>query len=581
MKRTFSLAAASARAANTASMKAQMPQTSYQGNTYGIYLQKQDLSWTEAEAYCEEMGGHLATITSAEEQSVVASLMNMVNGGDSFWIGATDVDQEGEWSWVTGEKFGYTNWGPGQPDSAYWNSEDYLGFMKVKHGWGDFGEWNDFRLKDAYVCGFICEWDATNTTTYYTVVGNNYKRLALVDELQRDGAADTDRDDLTDWEEFDSDSELLSWDDAGNPIFPSLWTVANSISGFDISERYFREIKEIQNFAEAVRIAPFLSDPSKEDSDEDGLLDGRAQYYVDEAPNGTGSIQSYVRKAMAPKDPEPMAYTGAPDLWNSHINQMKLGRVAVSYGTEDGGITARFDKKQADWLVDQLLKLRRSINVHSMEIRTVCLLIKSFAEGSTEAGAYILNFIRDEYGTVYHSQPETWQKEFGYNNLYDDAFRIGSFMDYGKITFRAGSEKYVLWAWKGDYWNLQSGAEVGLYVYNKLSSNTEQYDVVDFEVPMTLSLYNSYVEGFYLNLFHWAPDTPQWWITGFNPEYTEPAPSRMVSVASIDLSGHSELFDALCDSGTVGYEEIEEKHLLLDKTTQTVWLQWYAKEDAR
>lgn len=25
---------------------------------------------------------------------------------------------------------------------------------------------------------------------------------------------------------------------------------------------------------------------------------------------------------------------------------------------------------------------------------------------------------------------------------------------------------YSLWTWKGDYWNLQSGAEVGLYVYN-------------------------------------------------------------------------------------------------------------------
>lgn len=103
--------------------------------------------------------------------------------------------------------------------------------------------------------------------------------------------------------------------------------------------------------------------------------------------------------------------------------------------------------------------------------------------------------------------------------------------------------------------------------------------MVDFEVPMTLSLYNNYIDGIYENLFHWAPDTPQWWVTGFNPKYTEPMPEKMVSVASVDLSGHSELFDALCDSGTKEYYgDIDNKHIILDKTTKTVWLQWYTGE---
>lgn len=351
---------------------------------------------------------------------MAAFLLNAVSGGESFWIGGTDVDQEGEWTWVTGEEFEYTNWGYRQPDMGYWNSEDYLGMVKTPHGWGEFGEWNDFRLVDGYVCGFLCEWDDTDTTSYYTVIGTNYKRLALTDELQKDGAADTDQDTLTDWEEFDSDSELLSWDETGNPIFPSLWTVANTISGFDISERYLREIEGIQDFVQNVRIAPFLSDPTKEDSDEDGLLDGKMQYYNKVVLDSEWHFRGYEQKAMAPKDPDPLAYTGAPDLWKNHISQMNSGEVAVSYGTEDKGIIEHFQKEQADWLVDKLLILRKSINNHEKEIRAVCLLIKDICEGHTAGGhselfdvlcdpeAVIYDKIKEEHLILDNSTKTVW-----------------------------------------------------------------------------------------------------------------------------------------------------------------------------
>ena len=58
--------------------------------------------------------------------------------------------------------------------------------------------------------------------------------------------------------------------------------------------------------------------------------------------------------------------------------------------------------------------------------------------------------------------------------------------------------------WKGDYWNLQSGTEIGLYRYKGIYSGVKQYDVVDFEVPMKLYLY--YNEGgSYSNVFSWEP----------------------------------------------------------------------------
>jgi len=61
-----------------------------------------------------------------------------------------------------------------------------------------------------------------------------------------------------------------------------------------------------------------------------------------------------------------------------------------------------------------------------------------------------------------------------------------------KFYFTGDQKSYVLWVWKGDYWNLQSGAEMGLYVYDKTIANTPHYNSVDFELPMTLSLYNYY-----------------------------------------------------------------------------------------
>ncbi|NLP27043.1 MAG: hypothetical protein GX365_06815 [Clostridiales bacterium] len=45
---------------------------------------------------------------------------------------------------------------------------------------------------------------------------------------------------------------------------------------------------------------------------------------------------------------------------------------------------------------------------------------------------------------------------------------------------------------KGDCWNLRNGTEVGLYSYNRSVGGTNHYDVIDFELPMIINLYNYY-----------------------------------------------------------------------------------------
>jgi hypothetical protein len=76
------------------------------------------------------LSGHLATITSAQEQSFVEQLLDGVSLppiGDfpQIWIGGSDAAEEGKWNWVAGPEMGTPFWqcGPdGMPlDGAYSN----------------------------------------------------------------------------------------------------------------------------------------------------------------------------------------------------------------------------------------------------------------------------------------------------------------------------------------------------------------------------------------------------------------------------------------------------------------------------
>ena len=129
----------------------------FAGNTYKLF--DEGKSRDAAKAYCEELGGHLATITSAEEQSAVEELI--ANGTkSSYWLGATDEVTDGEWLWVTGEEFTYEKWANSQPDNDYSGREDYLGISRTNQGWANANEWNDFVIDFlASSGGFICEWD--------------------------------------------------------------------------------------------------------------------------------------------------------------------------------------------------------------------------------------------------------------------------------------------------------------------------------------------------------------------------------------------------------------------------------------
>jgi subtilisin family serine protease len=120
------------------------------------------LTWEEAKAACEAKGGHLATITSEEEQQK----LNLYNAGNhNLWIGGYK-NADGQWCWVNGEPWTYENWGDGEPN----NSSNVVAGESCVAMWPE--KWNDLANSNTYEqSGYICEWEASDVAEETQVEG--------------------------------------------------------------------------------------------------------------------------------------------------------------------------------------------------------------------------------------------------------------------------------------------------------------------------------------------------------------------------------------------------------------------------
>ncbi len=127
--------------------------TVFNGHSYKIY--KGSYSWDEAKILCEQVGGHLATITSQEEEDFIQTL-NATNS--SLWIGGYR-DGYFNWKWVTGEEWNYTYWGSGEPN----NSGNVVPDENCVAVWPKY--WNDLNANNKYEqSGYICEWEKSGSS---------------------------------------------------------------------------------------------------------------------------------------------------------------------------------------------------------------------------------------------------------------------------------------------------------------------------------------------------------------------------------------------------------------------------------
>ena len=90
---------------------------------------------------------------------------------------------------------------------------------------------------------------------------------------------------------------------------------------------------------------------------------------------------------------------------------------------------------------------------------------------------------------------------------------------------------------------------------------------------MTINLYNYYSKDNIENVFCWSPNQEQWWITGFNPNFTSSDPEIMVTLGSVDFTGHEDMYEALKSDITKKSPDLLD-FLIFDNDNYTVWILW-------
>ncbi|MFT5470142.1 MAG: hypothetical protein ACI8UO_005266 [Verrucomicrobiales bacterium] len=126
-------------------------QDSVKSHTFGesayAFIPSGQIAWAEAKSQCEGMGGHLATISNAQENEFVKSLV----AGKRVWLGGTRKNRG--WTWVDETDWEFTDFDGAQR----------LNFLVIE---AKSNKWASARPEPANpVEGFLCEWAAARAPT--------------------------------------------------------------------------------------------------------------------------------------------------------------------------------------------------------------------------------------------------------------------------------------------------------------------------------------------------------------------------------------------------------------------------------
>uniref|UniRef100_A0A3B3RCX8 CD209 antigen-like protein E n=1 Tax=Paramormyrops kingsleyae TaxID=1676925 RepID=A0A3B3RCX8_9TELE len=122
------------------------PQNWMSFNLSCYYISNETQTWNDSRKKCTEKGADLVIISSRVEQVFIDDF----NG--RFWIGLTDLHEEGTWKWVDGEVIPKEKglWRKGQSDD--FQEEDCVESRNT--GTEDMKRWNDknCNVRLQYIC---------------------------------------------------------------------------------------------------------------------------------------------------------------------------------------------------------------------------------------------------------------------------------------------------------------------------------------------------------------------------------------------------------------------------------------------
>ncbi len=153
----------------------------------------------------------------------------------------------------------------------------------------------------------------------------------------------------------------------------------------------------------------------------------------------------------------------------------------------------------------------------------------------------------------YTDDKECWQKNFGFNEVYD-AFAPITMMYYDTVrtTFEYGGKEWMIQTWKGQYGVMFVGGEVGVYTrpLGSIGSHYVCADKEDWLYMETAFMWDEYGTGEYRAVFNRKYDK-YWWATGFVVGF--PNGSLRKTLTEFRLVTHitfkdTEMADAFCKS---------------------------------
>jgi len=124
----------------------------FEGHHYLLVPERN--TWHVAAQHCEQLGGYLACIETLEERAFLAKwIQDERLNVKGFYVGATDMGQEGTWTWLTVGQVGSEWWVSGNPNNV--NSRVAAAIILET---GLLGSWHSGWREP-----FICEWGGVPT----------------------------------------------------------------------------------------------------------------------------------------------------------------------------------------------------------------------------------------------------------------------------------------------------------------------------------------------------------------------------------------------------------------------------------
>ena len=235
------------------------------------------ITWAAAESACEKMGGHLMTVNTPLEFSLLNGSLSAGKNGGFYWLGAYGGSKN--WSWVTGESTSYART---IKVSGYDmdNCRNYFSYLDNKLAYVPHLAYVSQGVPNSKnVKGYICEWESEgsikNSDGNGSVVSLGSKKLTLDGKISALSNTDTDGDGRSDYDEIDfnaikkiggSSAQTVTWKQSYDYL---------KKKGY-ISDKSYNRISDIVSaMGKAQEMYPTKSNPVDIDTDGDGIIDSK------------------------------------------------------------------------------------------------------------------------------------------------------------------------------------------------------------------------------------------------------------------------------------------------------------------